>query len=648
MSDHGDATWIGNAQGQTHTGNGTQNNFHYYFGASDRLTRNGGDPLRVALEHRVWLSRRFVMPPGFEDAAAKVKKPGTTVLLSGDSGSGRRTAAVVLLHRAGGDRALFREVSLDGSPDEPSEVATGERVLFDLSGASEREFVEAQRLLRIYRDKVERSEARLAVVLPREGEHLLHSDFRQLIVPIGRPDGDQVLKRHLRMAGIEVPLPELRRSALGKFLGRSPMRELQRLSELVVQASSQGGDFSNWALRAVEAVRDRGGQVAQQISDLADGRQRALLFTAAMLEEAPAATVFRLSDRLLARIGHPEDERPRLDREDLTQRLRSLQVQVRDERIRFDALAYGAAVRTHFWLYYPDLRATFGDWVRDVVRTEAWLAPADRRLLVGRFTEQALRVGDVHVLAGLAESWTEETRLLPEATQVLGEGLTSETWGSEFRRRIYYWSVGPKLEPNLVQVLARVCVDAIAPHYPHQALVRLHHLARRAPEEGARYARDALLELASRDRRLYLRLLDRLCEGLERRTPVRSDADIFLELVGSLPGWVPHTEGVQGWRGVLAAASSPKAWEPGVKSWLSAARRTSEGGRQLMRILTDAADGRVAVLSRYYVLAHEWGTGPDDSPGPVSRAVVVARFCQEIDRAQGIEPLVGATGGRRL
>ncbi|MGW2374370.1 hypothetical protein [Kitasatospora sp. NPDC001683] len=610
MSDAGGGTRIGNAQGQTHTGSGTQNNYHYYY-ASDRLIRDGADPLRVAVERRRWLSERFVAPPGYGTAVARLEEPGTAVLISGADGSGRRTAAVVLLHKAGRRHDPFREVAPDEKPDEAGALAPGERILLDLSNTSEQQLVKAWVLMQSYWDKVESCRGRLAVVLPREHEHHLHQDFRQLMVRIGRPAGDRVLAKHLG----EVSFSVRPRSELGKLLDGAPMRDLQRLSELVIEARSAGGDSGVWIAKAVAALRKRGQEVAQQIADLKDGRQRALLFTAAMLDGAPADSVFRFADRLLRKVGHPKDERPRLDRADLNQRLNELRVEVEEDRVHFRALAYADAVRAHFWLYYPDLRGAFAEWVADAVGATAGLDVSDRRRLVDRFAEQTLKAGDVQVLTGLVESWAKETRLLPEVMRVLEQGLMSETGGSAFRRKIYEWSTTPQLHTNLVQALARICVDVMAPNHPEQALVRLHQLARRESEKEPRYARDALLELVGRNEQLYLRLLDRVREGMERRPPWLPDSGIFRELV---------------------------------EAWLSAARRERDGGERLLGILIEASGGGIGMLSRLYVRARAWAAQSDDAPGQLSRAEVAARFCWKIDRAQGIEPLVGASGGSGL
>ncbi|MFB7905279.1 hypothetical protein ACFC1T_02455 [Kitasatospora sp. NPDC056076] len=607
MSDAGGRTQIGSTQGPTHTGSGDQNNYHYHYD-SERLIRDGADPLRVAVERRRWLSERFVPPPGYERADAGLRACGTAVLISGADGNGRRTAAVVLLHRAGAPSDPFREVAPDEKLSEAGSLAEGERVLLDLSGASEQQLVDAQTLVQSYWDKVEACRGRLAVVLSSEHEHRLHQDFRQLMVRVGRPAGDQVLARHLR----DVPLPARRRPELGKLLDGSPMRDLQRLSELVMEARTAGGDSGVWFAKAIAALRNRGREVARQIADLKDGRQRALLFAAAMLDGASTDAVFRFAEQLLRKVGHPEDERPRFDHVDLKQRLTELRVDVVGGRVHFAALAYAGAVRTHFWQYYPDLRAAFGEWVGDVVGTTAGLETPDRRRLVDRFTEQALSSGDVQVLTGMVESWVAETRLLPEVMRVLEQGLRSETSGSAFRKKTYDWSVTPRLHPSLVQALALICVDVMAPERPDQALVRLHQLARREPDGVPRYARTALLELAGRKEQLYLRLLGRAIEGMERTPPWRADSGIFQALVEAL---------------------------------LSAARQEQDGGERLMGILIDAAEGGNVALNRLYLHARAWAAGPDDVPGRLSRAEVAVRFCRRIDEAQGIGPLVG--GSRR-
>ncbi|WP_031067442.1 hypothetical protein [Streptomyces sp. NRRL WC-3742] len=644
MTERADTTWIGAAKGPTHTGSGPQNIYNSYLAeGAEPSFRRGGKPVEVALDQRRFLRARFIGPRGYGEAAARLERPGTVVLLMGGSGSGRRSAAIVLLHCADQEGRRFRELFPNDERFDSGEPEKSERVLFDLTETSESEFLEAQGRLRRIWEQIRRVGGRLVVVVPQEHEHLLQSDFRQLLVGIGRPDWAGVIVRHLRLGGVKVSRREVHGSAFSEDLKRYRMRELQRLCELMVVAHTEGGQFDAWAAKAVEAVRKRGEEAAQQISSLTDGRQRALLFAAAMLEGTSVDAVCRLVDRLLAKLGHPADGRPELDRDDMTRRLKAVRVDMRGERIHFEALAYGAAVRSHFWLYYPDLRETFGAWVADTVQKTNWLTPADRRRLVGRFTEQALKVGDVRKLIETVESWAEQPGSSDEAVQVLGLGLMSERHGAEFRAKIYDWATSPQPADTLVPVLVRTCVDIMALQHPDQAIVRLHQLARR---ESGRIATNALLRLARGEKRLYLKLLERVRAGMARQDPWLPDVDLFLALMDPLPTWLPRAEAVRGWREVLRLP--PSLWARGVKTWLQAARLVPDDGLRLMGVLLAAAEGRSEPLSHYYLLAHAWETERDDRPLSVSRAEVAKRFRREIDRAQGLGPLVGAAErGRR-
>ncbi|AUG75522.1 hypothetical protein CFP65_0560 [Kitasatospora sp. MMS16-BH015] len=635
-------TWIDDAEGQTHTGSGNQYNINnsYFFDRNDRFSR-AGDPLRVAIDERRWLSERFVPPSGYGDAVERFEEGGTAVLLSGARGCGRRTAAVVLLHHAGRPEAPFREAALDDPPVSQIELAQGERVFIDLTAVPDQRFAEAQQLVQSYREKTERVGGRLAVAAPRDRDQLLLPALRALSVSIDRPDGARVLAKHLTKAGLGVSPAELRRSALDWLLDPSPMRDLQRLAELVLQARSRGGAFEQWAERASEALQDRGLIAAQKIAALESGHERALLFAAAMLEETPADIAFLLYKRLLTSLRHPEEEAPRLDRADLSARLTNLGISVVDGRIRFDGLAFGAAVRSHLWLYYPDLRGGFRAWVTETVQTTTWLDGPDRGRLVARLTEQCLHAGEVTALGDLVADWAKHLKLLPLAMAVLEQSLRDEQRGAEVRAQVYLWATSSNTELTLVRGLARVCVDVIAPYHPDQALVRLHQLARREPD-GPRYARASLFELVEGDRRLYRRLLVRLAEGMELERPWRRDALIFLALVATPPPEPWYAELVRCWRGPFVLAAE---WSGGVESWLAAARLTPARSDRLLDVLIEAADGRSGVLSRCYLIAERWARQPEVEPGLVGRREVARRFRQKIDRAQGIEPFEPTPAG---
>ncbi|MFF1793058.1 hypothetical protein ACFVXQ_02240 [Kitasatospora sp. NPDC058263] len=650
MSGVGDGTRIDEIRGAAHTGTGNQYNFHGF--DPFRTARPKADPWRVAQTQPRWLENRFVPPAGFGEAAGRLAEPGSTLLLAGPPGSGRRTAAVMLLHRLGGDDKGFIETSFSKEKDDLSEPKEGERLLVDLTGTSEEAYPEAQELLYSFWGKVDAAGARLIAVLPFEDEDLLHPRLRQLVAHIGRPRESAVLRRHL--VGEQVPFDPVELQAMDaqEQLKAFAMRDFQRLARLVTQARSRdaSGGIGAWLQQAFSALGDRSADVAKDVAALVSGPQRALLLTVAMMHGGPADAVFHHTDELLRLVEHTQDERPLLERADLAERLKALPVDVEDSGglIRFKPLAYDAAVRAHFWTYLPSLRGRFGEWVQEVIRApHPMFGLEERTRLVSRFAEQSLRTGEWQRLQFLAEKWAAANqRRGGEAMAVLEAGLAHERYGAAFRAWIYDQSIKESLEPGLVQVLARACAEVMVRTHPDQALVRLHHLARVTAVSGPTDARDALFNLVGRDRRLYTKLLVRLGNApravrIGDAPPATvTNAGIFLDLIRSLPESIAPEAGESGWRTALAATPVTR-WGPVAGRWLSVARVAPAARRErLLKVLVQAADKRPALLSRLYLVGYEWAAGGGQLPEEVgTRDEVARRFWQLIDLEQGIEPM---------
>ncbi|MCX4686992.1 hypothetical protein OG401_22260 [Kitasatospora purpeofusca] len=637
----GGGTWIDEARGPTNTGPGPQHN--HFYGAPEpsrpKVARS-----RVALEQRRLLQGRFVPPPGFGEAQSRLAQPGTTVLLAGPPGSGRRAAAVMLLHAVEGPTASFVELSFSPKEEDGAPPEADDRLLLDLSGIPEEDYPAAQRQLYGYWGRVEQAGARMVAVLPSAGQESLLPELRQLVAEIGRPRELAVLRRHLDGRRVRIGPDDLRADELASPLRRFAMRDVQRFADLVARAqqAAPAAPAAEWIRQALGALSDRAGEVAQRVSALDSGPQRALLLSAAMLEGAPADAVFHHADRLLGLVPHTPDEKPLLERADLAERLKalpSLEVDTRG-RIRFAALAYDAAVRTHFWTYLPGLREGFGRWVEDAVRApHPTLGAQARRLLVERFTEQSLRAADWRSLLRLAGEWAADPRREVEALAVLRLSLDHDRYGAAFRSRIYEWATNPA-PPALAKVLARACGEVMARTHPDQALVRLHHLARRAGRSGAvaQEVRETLYELVRQDRRLYLKLLIRFGDGMAALRADTADIRLFQDLVGEPPPtrWVPDEALAVTWAKVLTVARREQ-WSEGVQRWLTVARTDPQTGERLLDVLIAAAGAQPERFTGLYLTAHEWvADGPRD--GRSARAEVASRFWQKIDIAQGIEP----------
>lgn len=621
--------------------------------------RHQARPLSHSSEQREYLRKRFVDPPGF-DKAQRCLESSSAVFISGPPGSGRRTAAMMLLwRRFPGTDASFRWLTLDdddgGRPLDPESVQQGEILLLDLSQEDDDEkFATVRYWLETFRASVERNGAALVVVLPDDPDRRLGEEFTRPRVELGRPPGHEVLRKHL-VEG-RVPFDEQALAALGEYSATAAMRDLTLLAERIVEAydKSPNVGFAQWRQRATETITNYSQDVADQVNGCEPG-QRAMLLASSMVEGAHADSAYAAREKLLATLGFPEDDRHVLEREGLDDALRSVDVELTaSRRIKFTRLHYADAVRGYFWTNYPELRDALRDWVEECVSLTE-LTDTDRDRVLSRFAGQACRTGRVADLWTLADRWTRREgdglrshtagRLAASALAYgLRDGTNAGRSAREMRRKIYEWAVSAGLRPGLARVLVLVCASVMADVHPEQALFRLRWLAAHQSDDVAEAARSEIRKLAD-DNSFYRRFLWRM-EGWLKQ-PRRSDVELFVALA------VPQRLLARGtrhyalignrsvrkqltacWRVVLTYDDS--FWRASVLDWFDAAL-PGRDEEQLLDVLVEATDGRLPQLGRLYVLARDWAHSaqvPDERQArqAVFRALVVRLDLAQKDR----------------
>ncbi|MER8160462.1 hypothetical protein [Streptomyces sp. NPDC094472] len=636
-----DHVTVNDPHGPVNNGAGSQNVF-YGVGA-DWMIRKGVEPLRIVREDRVRLADRFVPPLGYRVAADRLEKPGSVVLLEAPPGSGRRAAAIMLLHRLGEDGGAdeagvrFEELPTTDKDEPPLAPGDGDRFLLDLSGiADEEAYAKAQRRLTVHRSQIREAGAHMVVVLPSGMEHAHAPDLEPHTVTLGRPRGVAVVTRYLRMDRMTFRSVDLGSADLQRLCDRSPMRELTRFAGLVRTARDSGrfgADFAGWLDQAMHAVTDRAGDVGRQVVTVRTVPERALLLAAAVFEEARADTVYEAWRGLMRMVRHEEEATTELGRTDFGERLAALGIERDpDRRLRFGRLAYADAVRTYFWANFPGLRNDFRDWVAHAAGLSG-LTTDDRVNIVVRFGERSLAVGRPDHLFDLVVRWADSATAAScdaRAVAALELGLSHERFGGWFRRRMYECVRSGPLSDGLVRVLTAACLQSLGATHPDQAMVRLHYLAVRKGE-AAREAREALLDLTGRDTRLYRLLIGRV-RGRARREPRGAEPHLHLltKLLGSerAPDPPPWPDLFLGWETVFSQPPT-ELWNPLVSSWLNAV--ASDSTREMaLGVMVGATRGHAAALHRLYAIAFDWARTAHHS----SRAGVAALFWQHIDHAQ--------------
>jgi hypothetical protein len=602
---------LNDSRGPTAIGdNNTQNNFLTITNARLRALQAR---LQQA-EHLARLKLRFLRPPGFDGAAATLAEHGI-VILDGPPGSGRTAAAQILLFESRSEDDRLHEL-LPQIPDDeipfnvaPDRIAPGDRAWVNLSAAEPRLWAEIQGELPSLHARTRTCNARLVIVMPHHEE--LRSDFRLYRKRIERLPQREVFSHLLRVEGLPSDNP-----ALSRFMADTrSMEDIRQYVGYVLDAKDQtGGDgrIENWVAIADEWASQGEKQVSGALALLKEARQRALLLSVALLHGAHANVVDRTATALLSSLhgefGVPLEHRP------LGERLREIGAEFDAAGyVRFTRPRYESAVRDFFWLHFPELH----DIVPTLVRTEldsADLSDRQRKDLARGFTDLCLEQRYQALWKDLVDHLTLRRRNLTSmrvAAAILEHGLLNEKCSRTFRRQVYDWSWDNDTSATLAEVLVAAC-ETMAYTHADEALVRLHHLARRHPRRVG--ARDALAELARSDPWLLGLLLSRLTRrSLE--TAWEKDADIFLDVADAShytshsptgqplieQGQVPH-QLTAGW--ALAFRRPGKEWASHARDWLRCAAEDETNRHLLVDVLVDGARQDAAVLPQLYGIAH--------------------------------------------
>ncbi|MFG2881003.1 hypothetical protein ACGFYV_01510 [Streptomyces sp. NPDC048297] len=599
-------------------------NYNMHFGGAgggqNLLNTPSATPRRVAEDQLVRLQRQFARPKGINDAYDLLANK-RTVIVHGEPGSGRSSAARVLLcelPREGG--GTYHELTPDKPEGNtrrllaPDLIGERDRMLLDLSAADGQAWLDVQGELSGFRHEVLSRHAYLAIVPPHDFRDQLSSQFAEFSWETGEVERAEALVRHLRLAGVDEHVRTRTPPALLAYLaGAHPLHDLARLAERIAAAPGTRG-FAARCEAALAAHTDCSPDVDKLVPQLHMGRQRALFLTTAMLHGARAEVVHDATNLLVNAMGSEPDNRPLLEHKGLSRRLDAVDAGIdADSRVRFTRSGFAVAARRHFWHELPDIRNPLTGWLTEVLALRD-LHDRDLERMVERYTELCLRTRDLDRLTGLVTHWTRESE--PRATEVratevraaahlLKHGVEDESAGGAFRAKIYSWSTS-SVTRDLRQVLTEVCAKVMSVHHPEPALVRLHHLARNEPP-GSDLARSALLAYVNHDSLLQRRLLARIATAQSTRHH-RADVRLFLGLV-AFPGNFLLARSTRNWLTACWRMTfdllDPDHWASAASNWLTGADAMLAVDDEplvdaAVGILVDASDTRYRVLSRIY------------------------------------------------
>jgi hypothetical protein len=618
---------IHNAHGPVQAGDGPQNNYSYNYNYTLRDSK-GRSPRKKDIDELVWLWQRFVAPPGLGMARDALERHGT-VFLEGAPGNGRLAAAKMLLWQLA-QRPVHEIVLQDEEKSNSLDldhVGESDCIMLDLSTVGEDDWRRVHGELSSLRSRTRERHGHLVVVLPpasirREME--LGPELLPFCVELGGVPPDAVFRRYLKQEGVPFPTPLPSLAPLTAV--RPSLERVARYAHFVaMEYRKRAGDggFIEWCRVAEGALSGHRDKIDVHIAELTQGTQRAFLLVTAMLHGAHAETVYRGTTEFLQIMEQPTEDTPLLEHSPLQQRLADIRAVLDDSgHVHFEETGYDAAVRSYIWTHLPFLQGHIREWVARTAQ-DADLSDAERTDLIGRFTALCLTERHCGFLPKLVESWTAKPPSRPRvaaAALVLQDGLRDRAHGRFFRQRIYEWAKRQDASPALAEVVMIACRDEMVVSHPDEAVVRLHHLARR--ERGTR-ARDALAGLVWDDPRLLRRMLDRLTvpSGDEQRRA--GDARIFLALADPVPltdrgarRWpllaeAPVRERLAGGWSRATGSLPEDEWAPAARAWLRHAAADERHREPLLALLIAGCAHRPRVLARMYTLAREAAPGTD-------------------------------------
>ncbi|GAA1223504.1 hypothetical protein GCM10009676_01070 [Prauserella halophila] len=647
--------------------NNTVNNHFYHPPESDPVTT-------VAWQvdsrgYREYLQDRFVPPVGFDAAGRKLEKHGT-LFLCGESGSGRKSAALMLLWTWSPDSdASCRRLSLDkdegDDPLHPDSIQRNDRLLLDLT--EERDpgrLHTVEERLATFAGAVEDMQAALVVLLPprrQQDPRLLELAVTGSTVVIERPRGEAVFAQYVRQE-FDVDLVDCQAMhEVATRVAAAPMRDIAELARRTVEARTArpNADFADWLAEARKSAEDYREEVAEAIG-AAGPEQRALLLTAAVLEGGHTDAIHRAQRRLLEVLRFSREEIHLLEQQGIEAALGDIDVVVdASHTVRFGKVRYQQAVTDHFWMNYPEMRGSLATWVATCVELDE-LSDEDRVRVVDRYVRQACRHGRVPELCGVIRRWAgpgnrpeRKNPPLRWADTALDLALRwDEDAGQvaqQVRRQIYEWVRDEQPSADLARVLVDVCAGVMADTHPDQALVRLRRLAWHRVDAVAAQARSAVVELTG-DYRVYRRFLWRMAEWMDQERS--SDVALFLaastgeRVLRAVWSHAPIVDAQAReqlrtcWAAVLPHDSS--WWRDRLREWLDEAVDSPHDDAALS-LLLDATGSDVDILARLYVVARDWAADGDPA-NRVRRHDVLERVNAGIARSQGLMELDGTNG----
>ena len=461
------------------------------FVAQTQIFHNGDDFIEIqsvdADDLRACADGTFVTPTGEWASSADKLVHERLLVLVGERGSGRRTAALrQLCQVCGADQRIYELEPVWSRPRAkllpPGTHGCG--YLLDLSEPTkERPGDEFGRQLLTW---AREQGVFLVVTTTREvWNGRWTAGARSSVARIGSPDARRLVETELRVAGVPERTLLLQDAAFAPIWKSRPKAEdACRLAKIIATAADPDpaqivAEYRNW-------------QTWIDAEMPADLGPRTLLWACAFCDGGRRKSILRMSEELRRKLG--DDRTPAKILGDLpaSKRLEEAKIERDGDRVRLAPDRHGlpAAVRRHLWDEYEDQVDILKDWVLEQVAT---LDTEDADRVVDALLDLVIQYRDDELLRRLRDTLTGEKR--PLAVRALSRAALDPRFGAHVRGRLYTWLASSPSQET-IDVVAEVCAGPFGVEKPDMALVRLR-LAAQKTRPGSQALSDAFTNLAT-------------------------------------------------------------------------------------------------------------------------------------------------------
>lgn len=588
----------------------------------------------------------FVRPRGYEKVRADLATPGSISVISGDAGSGRKTAAVHVLAelRRAGMSVRTLSYGIDSS-FQARRMPRIENCAFLLElPPDEDEFSVSTKFGRTL-DEIsgilKSTKSRLIVLTDTDQWERVGGGASVIARKLERPDAINVARAWLRLDLSDgVARPWTNDPRIQPFLaGQSPSSAMEMV-DLILQACNASledlsdvdsdvdstdstlsvtdvDDFNRRVLSVVSARKNWFSQLLKwHKKPQRTGFERNFLVVAAALRGAPIGHIYSQTGALAGLIGGHKPELQGQDDIGVIQLVDSVDARLSGDYVEFSKPGWDEAVLDYFWRDRPLGREGFLKWManaplKSTTQGVKEFNSEERALLAERmafFTLRwAARHGTPENLSTIVTAWRKEKTLEQAVVRLVTAAALHPVIGRDTHQVLYDWAKKPNEDASLKAAVADACAGEFGITYPGKALVRLRHVATSSDPDVIQAVNAAVQKLWEEDSvrsTLFGEVIKWCASGDEGRQAAGRRGFVALaelavnEQGAPLPallaaqdsmGWRPGKDDLAtGWRAALDPSVDEEQCRDALDLWLNAALEDTEIRETTIRVLRKA------------------------------------------------------------